>query len=477
MKVLYATAEALPYLKTGGLADVSRALPDALHAAGVDVRVMVPAYAGMLDRFPASPEYGTRLPWPGGDAPLRFMLDTRSAAAPAVLVDAPGYLDVEEPYLPTGLDPLALGVRFALFCRAIADYARAWGADVIHLNDWQTGLVPAYLLLQGDAPATVMAIHNLAYQGNFPPALLPRTGLPPELFRTENGIEFHGHASFMKAGIALADRLVTVSPTYAHEIQTPAFGAGMEGLLRFRRRQLQGILNGIDMAYWNPATDPHLAERFSARTLAAKDACRRALIAELQLDDEGPLLVVVSRLVHQKGSDILASALPALLERGVRLALLGSGDPAAEHAFTAAAATHPAQVAFRKGFDEPLAHRLYAGGDFFLMPSRYEPCGLGQLIAQRYGTPPIVRRTGGLVDSVSHGKTGFLFDGATREALLDGVDQAIAMWKGRGWDALRRRCMRLDHSWDRSAGQYIALYHAAAGLDRPQPADGSAPPG
>jgi starch synthase len=474
LKILFAASEALPYYKTGGLADVARALPDALHALGIDVRIIVPAWAGIAERASAPAESEARIPWPGGDARVVFRIDAPAGRAPAVLVDAPGHLDAADPYLPPPDDPLAPGRRFGLFCRAVAGYARAWQADVVHLNDWHTGLVPAYLLLGAERPATLFSIHNLAYQGNFDPSLLPHIGVPPDLFRTENGLEFHGHASFMKAGLALSDRLATVSPTYAREIQTSAFGAGLEGLLRFRSRQLHGIMNGIDTAYWDPATDPYLAERFSVRDLPARERGRAALLAELGLDDGGPLLVAVSRLVHQKGFDIVPAAVPALLEMGCRLAVLGSGDPAVEHAFATAAATHPRRVAFRAGFDEALAHRLYGGGDFFLMPSRYEPCGLGQLIAQRYGMPPIGRRTGGLADAIEDGRTGLLFDAPERDALLAAVTTATALWRGRQWDTMRRRCMRLEHGWARSAQRYLALYRAAAGL-HPDPAAAGAP--
>ncbi|MEX2282611.1 MAG: glycogen synthase, partial [Gemmatimonadota bacterium] len=349
------------------------------------------------------------------------------------------------------------------FSRAALHYARVWGADLIHLNDWQTGLVPAYSLIDDIRIATVFSIHNLAYQGNHPPSILQRIGIPAALYRPENGIEFFGSASFMKGGIALADRITTVSPTYAREIQTPAFGAGLDGLLRFRARDLHGILNGIDVEAWNPLTDPSISATYSSRQLAHKDLDRQALLAELRLDGNGPLVVAVSRLAHQKGIDILHASVPALLERGASLAVLGDGDTAIEHAFSRAAAAFPRRIAAFFRFDDAMSRRFYAGGDFFIMPSRYEPCGLGQMIAQRYGTVPIVRHTGGLADTVDNGQTGFSFGDASPAGLMGAVDRAFAVWNTKEWPKLRRRCMRLDRSWGRSAEHYEEVYRAALG--------------
>jgi starch synthase len=465
VKILFVSAEALPYYKTGGLADVARALPDALVATGNDVRIFLPAYRFLQDVASTSPiDAELMVPWPGGGAHARITLHEHAAgAAPAAFVHSHGFFDTARPYDPVPGDPGSLGRRFALFCRAAVAYANHWGADIVQLNDWQTGLVPAYALTDGLRAATVFAIHNLAYQGNFPPGLMREIGLSPVFLRTENGVEFHSQISFMKGGISLADRLVTVSPTYAREMQTPAYGNGLDGLMSFRRRLLHGVLNGIDTEAWNPATDELLPERYNARTLAKKDASRALLLERSGVAGDGPVLGIVSRLAHQKGIDTLLGAMPELLHLGCRIIVLGSGEPALEHAIASFAQAEPSRIAFRPGFDERLAHLIYAGADFFLMPSLYEPCGLGQMISQRYGTPPVARRTGGLNDTVEDGVTGFLFDDPPPRALAEAVWRATQVWQKRGWRALQRRCMTQDHSWTRSAADYEKIYALAVG--------------
>jgi starch synthase len=460
MKVLFVTSEALPYFKSGGLADVARALPDALLRAGHDVRIFHPLYPFMARSLVTRAEVELQVPWPGR-AVVRYHLHEPDAGAPGVLADHPLLRAAAEPYIAT--DPFSVGVRFALFARAALHYARHWNADVIHLNDWQTGLVPVYALLDSIRLPTIFSIHNLAYQGNFDPAILDRIGLPSTFNRMENGIEFFGQVSFLKGGIALADRVTTVSPTYAREIQTPEFGAGLDGLLRFRSRVLHGILNGIDMDAWNPLTDQAIAQSYGPAEISRKDDNRAALLSELKLEAPGPLLVAVSRLAHQKGIDLLHAALPSLLNQGASVAVLGDGDRRLEQAFTRTARRHRGRVAAIFRFDEALAHRFYAGGDYFLMPSRYEPCGLGQMIAQRYGNVPIVRHTGGLVDTVQDEATGFSFEAPTTSALVNASKRAIAAWRNSDWDDLRRQCMRLDRSWSRSAWQYQLVYRAAIG--------------
>jgi starch synthase len=466
VRILLASAEAVPYFKTGGLGDVARALPDALTKLGHDVAIIHPRYRRMGGVRGDDVEVvaSGSIPWPGGPAHVQYLAHRPEEGAPAVLVEQPAFFDVAHPYDAThGGDPLETGRRFAFYCRAIVHYAKIWNADVIHLNDWPTGLVPYYGMIDGLDAATVFAIHNLAYQGNYPSRLLDQVGIPGTFFRTENGLEFHGAASFMKGAVAVADQLVTVSPTYAQEIQTPQYGAGLDGLLRFRRRSLHGILNGIDPDVWNPATDRALACTYDARDLAPKDENREALLRECGLDGDGPLFVMVTRLAYQKGVDIALAALPALLDAGIRIAVLGDGEAIYERALAQTAAAVPGRVAAFLRFDDGLARRMYAGGDFFLMPSRYEPCGLGQMIAQRYGTPPVARHTGGLVDTVEEGKTGFLFDDASPGALVDAARRAANAWRDRGWTSLRRRCMRLDRAWTRSAERYVGLYEAAIG--------------
>lgn len=464
MKVLLAASEAVPYFKTGGLADVAGALPDALAAAGHEVMLALPAYNFLMPALvDARPVADLSVPWPGRDRTASVVVQERPSGASAAFIGAPAIFDTARPYDPQPGDPLSLGRRFAFFSRAVVALARAWNVDVVHLNDWQTGLAPIYGLLDELDAATVFAIHNLAYQGNFPPVILDQIGIPREFLRTENGIEFYGQASFIKGGLAIADRLVTVSPTYAKEIRTPPFGAGMHGLLGFRRRALHGVLNGIDTTVWNPARDPLLPASYGPRTIAGKDINRDALLQRARVTGDGPILGMVTRLAHQKGIDLLIAALPELVQRNCSVVILGDGDAALDHALRTLAADMPANVAVFAGFDDTLAHLIYAGSDFFLMPSLYEPCGLGQMIAQRYGTPPIARRTGGLEDTIRDGATGFLFHEPSADALLAAVDRAAVRWRARGWRALQTRCMRIDHSWRRSAADYEAIYRLATG--------------
>jgi starch synthase len=464
MRVLFAASEALPYFKTGGLADVGRALPDALAAAGCEVRIVLPAYGFLADLLAgAEPECDLRVPWPRGQRATRVLLHQPARGAPAAFIRTRGYFDTRHPYDPVAGDPLSLGRRFAFFCRAVVAYARYWRADVVHINDWQTGLVPVYGLVDGLDSATLFTIHNLAFQGNFDARLLTAGGVPPEFMRTENGLEFYGQASFMKAGLALADRLVTVSPSYAREIRTPELGGGLHGLLGFRRRVLHGVLNGIDTDTWDPGHDPFLPGPYSVRDTSGKLAARRALVERTGVSGEGPILGMVSRLAWQKGVDTLLAAAPELMRHGCSIIVLGHGDPGLEHALGSLANEWPERFALQLGFDDALAHLIYAGADLFLMPSMYEPCGLGQMIAQRYGTPPVARRTGGLGDTIQDGVTGFLFDEPTADALAAAVHRAVALWRRRGWRALQLRCMRQDHSWASSAARYQRLYVGAIG--------------
>ena len=467
MKIAFIASEAAPYFKSGGLADVARSLPDALIRSGHDVRILHPMYGFVANRFKdLRLEAEFEVPWPSGDRNTRFHLHEIEGRASAVLVEQFTFFEVAEPYA-AAVDPMAVGERFAFFTRAALHYARWWGAEIVHVNDWQSALVPLYAQIDGIDLPTVASIHNLAYQGNFPPAILDRIGVPRDFFRTENGLEFYGHASFLKAGLSLADRLTTVSPTYAEEIQTPAYGAGFNGLLRFRRRSLHGILNGIDVDTWNPATDTAIAQPYTVRNVELKEKNRAALLDELGLEASGPLVIVVSRLVHQKGIDILIAALPHLIEMGASVAVLGNGDFEMEQAFARAQVQFPRRVAAVFRFDDALSRRFYAGGDFLVMPSRYEPCGLGQMIAQRYGTVPIVRKTGGLVDTVENGKTGFLFDEPEPAYLVKAAKRAFAAYHRDTFITMRRRCMRLDRSWGRSAAQYETVYSYAIGPDLP----------
>jgi len=370
--------------------------------------------------------------------------------------------------------------RFVFFCRAALegltqlDAARPgirWQPQLIHANDWQTGLVPIYLrTLYRDHPllgglASLFTVHNLAYQGVFWHYDMPMTGLGWDLF-TPAGIEFYGKINFLKGGLAFADLLTTVSRTYAAEIRTPAFGNGLEGVLEERSADLYGVINGIDYETWNPAKDPALTCHYSAAQPEDKALCREALRRELGLEaDRSMLITMVTRLAGQKGLDLVLDGLPGLLEAGCQIALLGSGETPLETAWQEAAAEHPGRVAVRVGYDAELASRMYAGGDCFLMPSRYEPCGLGQLIALRYGTIPIVRRTGGLADTVEEWDarggtgTGFIFDDFSVDALLEIVGRAVAAFREpRQWERLVHNAMTQDFSWDASAREYVTLY-------------------
>ncbi|HUP88265.1 MAG TPA: glycogen synthase [Longimicrobiales bacterium] len=464
MKIVFASSEALPYFKSGGLADVSRSLPDALVKRGHDVRILHPLYSFVeRKRYRLKKSAPISVPWTGGSISIPAYEHAVAGKATGVLLEHAAFENTSSPY--EDHDVFTTGRRFALFSRAVLHYAKQWGADVIHLNDWQTGLVPAYGMIDDVVLPTVYSIHNLAYQGLFHNSILEQIGLPSALFRTENGLEFFGNVSFMKGGLALSNRLSTVSPTYAQEIQTAEHGVGFEGLLRWRARDLFGILNGIDTSYWNPAKDKLLPQLYDAKKLDVKDEIRAGLIEETGMDPNKPLLVVVSRLAQQKGIDIILGALPALLDMGVNLFVLGDGNPGLSAQLGTLARRFPRNITTTPGgFHEPLAHRLYAGGDFFLMPSRYEPCGLGQMIAQRYGTPPIVRATGGLRDTVVDEQTGFVFQRPVVGEFVRTVQRALRWWRGPHWNDLRVHCMAQDHSWTRSAEQYEAVYSSAMGV-------------
>ncbi|HEY7653392.1 MAG TPA: glycogen synthase GlgA [Methylomirabilota bacterium] len=485
LRVLLVASEVAPFAKTGGLADVAGALPKALAGLGHDVRVMMPKYRGA-----EAHATDTRIVVPS----IRVPLGDRMAEG--ALIEAHGptgvpvyLLEHEHYYNRDGLYGTADGdywdncERFVFFCRAALealarlDAARPglrWQPQVIHANDWQTGLLPVYVrTLYRDHPllgnlATVFTIHNLAYQGVFWHYDMPMTGLGWDLF-TPAGIEFYGKLNFLKGGLVFSDLLTTVSRTYAREIRTAAFGSGLEGVLEDRSRDLHGVVNGIDYEIWNPQKDPALAHPYSADDPEPKAICRETLRRELGLEDAaGPVLGVVTRLAEQKGMDLVLEALPGMLAEGCQLVVLGSGDARLEDAFRAAAAAHPGQVAVRLGYDDDLARRIYAGTDAFLMPSRYEPCGLGQLIALRYGGAPVVRRTGGLADTVTEFDparrtgTGFIFDPFTAEALLATVRRAASTYRQPSvWKALVRNAMAEDFSWDASAREYVTLYRKA----------------
>lgn len=477
MRILFATSEIAPWVKTGGLGDVSADLPAALHDQGIDVRVIVPGYLEILEAFPAARvicELGYAdkiLP------PVRVLRTTAPAGFPLLIIDCPSYFVREGgPYLDLmGHDWADNHLRFGLLSHVAALLSSAasplkWKPQVLHCNDWPTGMAPAYLRYGHQThAATLMTAHNAAFQGVFPPHVLPQLSLPRHAFAMD-GVEYYGNVSFLKAGLQMTDWLTTVSPNYAREIQTAEFGCGLEGLLRARAAQLTGILNGIDTKLWNPATDRFLPHHYSAADLAGKARNKRALQRRLrfQESDDVPLLSVVSRLTHQKGLDLLAEIGTEIVSRGAQLVVLGSGEKDLESAFLSLAQHHPQQISTTIGFDERLAHMAEAGADIFVMPSRFEPCGLNQMFSLRYGTIPIVRRTGGLADTVvdctpktleNGSANGFVFDHAWAAELLGAVDRALDAWAEKPlWQTLQHNGMNLDFGWENAAREYAAIY-------------------
>ena len=476
MQILFASSEAHPLIKTGGLADVSGALPKALHDLKQDVRLILPAYRALLVRAGHFIEVA-RLTLTGSVEPVRVLAGTLpDADVPVYLVDAPRCFDRPgNPYTgPDGHDWPDNAQRFALFCRAIVELAQDragldWRPDIVHCNDWQTGLVPALLSLESPRPASIFTIHNLAYQGLFDASHYPTLALP-ETWWSLHQLEFHDRLSYIKGGLVFADALTTVSPTYAAEIRTPEFGCGLEGLLDHRAAHLTGILNGADYTLWNPASDPLLSAHFSHSALKGKDANKQSLrqLFGLPTDARVPLFAHVGRLVEQKGIDLVLEILPELMRRPLQLVMLGSGQAALEAALRKAQARYPDRLGIRIGYDEGLAHRIEAGADLFLMPSRFEPCGLNQIYSLRYGTLPLVRRTGGLADTVvdttpetilAGTATGFVFDDPSPEALLATIDRALHLYTQRTiWTRVVKNAMAQDFSWTRSAQRYLALY-------------------
>jgi starch synthase len=479
MRALFVTAELYPWVKSGGLGDVAAALPPALTALGVDTRLLLPGFPGFLDAFPAITDVA-RLHTPFTSERVRVGL-TRLPGTErlAYLVDQPAYYDRPgSPYAsPDGSDWPDNHRRFGLFSWVAAEIARGadqnWTPDLLHAHDWHAGLAPAYLAALPSAAGpipTVFTVHNLAYQGLFSAALFPELALPPEFFSID-GVEFHGLISFMKAGLFYSDRLTTVSPTYAREIQTSAFGGGFEGLLRSRADALTGILNGVDPRVWDPRHDPLLPHVYGAEdALAGKRAAKAALRSRLGLEqrEDAPLFGAVSRLTPQKGLDLLLPCLPEVVAGGSQIAILGSGDSDLEQGFAAAAEAHGGQVAVEIGYDEGLSHLIIGGSDVILVPSRFEPCGLTQLYALRYGTLPLVRRVGGLADTVvdatsvslaEDSATGFAFDEASPHALVSTIGRATTLFhEPEMWRRMMRQAMTRDFSWESAARQYVALY-------------------
>jgi starch synthase len=464
------SSEAAPYAKTGGLADVVGSLPPALQEIGDEVAVVLPRY-GSIDLA------GTRRVWDHlhvhfGPDDYDLTIYQADAKHPVYLVDCPTLYDRNALYGEGGKDYRDNHVRFAVLARAAIGIARhLFTADIFHCHDWQAGLVPAYLRSTFATDPTflgcrtVFTIHNLAFQGIFPETTMPEVGLSTRLF-TPTGLEFWDKVSYMKSGLVYSDALTTVSPTYAREIQTAEMGAGLDGVLRGRSDVLTGILNGVDYSEWSPETDPHIPARYSADDLTGKKVCKRRLLTEFDLPGEAmerPLFGLVSRFTVQKGIDLITTAAPAVFAEDAYMVALGTGDKEYEEALRHLKQEYPDRLGLRVGFDNGLAHRIEAGSDIFLMPSRFEPCGLNQMYSLRYGTPPVVRATGGLDDTIDT-ETGFKFAEASAEAFLSAARAAVKAYSARSkWQDRMRRDMAKDFSWRASAAAYSELYRRVTG--------------
>lgn len=481
MRILFVASEVSPWIKTGGLADVSSALPKALARLGHDVRVLMPAYQSLLNQHPEFTAVANfHAPTSFGDTHLLTSPSKKRKHLPTFwFIDAPIYRDrAGNPYHDDqGNDWPDNAQRFDHLAKVATLLARDaanlnWQPEIVHCNDWQTGLVPVRMMLERAPVASVFTIHNLHYQGTFPYDTLRQLGLPDWLWHPQ-ALEFYGQLSFIKGGLCFAERISTVSPTYAQEILQPEQGCHLDALLRHRQNRLHGILNGIDTDIWNPETDPELSNHYKSNDLSGKVACKSAIQQELGLtvNPEIPLVGVISRLVDQKGLDLLLAALPELMTLPLQWAILGSGESWLEQALIEATGRWSGQIAVHLGYNESLAHRIEAGADMFLMPSRFEPCGLNQMYSLRYGTLPIVRRCGGLADTVIDASaenlangiaTGFVFESASREALIDTLRRAVSLYRQPNrWRMMIQRAMQEDFSWARSAQAYLNLYRQA----------------
>ena len=484
LDILMIASEARPFAKTGGLADVAGALPPALARLGHHVTLVLPRYRG-IDAGGGQP---ADVPFGPNRYPVKFVERPLSDNVTVVLIDAPGLYDREGLYGTADGDYADNAFRFAVLSRGALEYARLRQRrpSVVHAHDWQAGLAPVYLrtVLAGDpvlgGVPSVLTIHNLAFQGLFASDMLRWIGLSPDQFRVD-ALEYWGRISYLKGGIVYSRRITTVSPRYAQEILTPEFGFGFEGILAARASDLVGILNGIDTSLWDPATDPYLPAHFTADSLEGKRDVKRALLADVGLPSDEkslarPTVGLVSRLTDQKGFDIIAAAADRLMALDATWVMLGNGEPHYETFWRALRQRYPDRVAVYIGFNERLAHLIEGGADLFLMPSRFEPCGLNQMYSLRYGTIPVVRATGGLddtvedADEVPRGGTGFKFQEYSPDALLDAVRRALAAHGDpRRWKTLLKNALRQDHSWDVSAREYVKVYR---GIENGKDTDG-----
>jgi starch synthase len=489
--VLFVSSEVYPYAKTGGLADVSSALPQQLREFNHDVRIVMPKY-GFIGEKKQKIHIVNRLQ--GMDFKIgekEVVLHAKSSAILTNRTRVQVYLIESEEYFhrmglyvdpATHLDYPDNDERFIAFAHSVFETCKRllWKPDIIHCNDWQTGLIPAFLkTFYKDDPffagtKSVFTIHNLAYQGNFPASTFPKTGLPQEMF-TPQGMEFHGQVSFLKAGLTYADAITTVSEKYAEEIRTKEYGCGLEALLTRRKRDLYGILNGIDLHVWNPERDSNIVKSYSAATIEVKEESKKDLCSTMGLPyTEGtPLIGLIARLSDQKGLDLIADAMENIIKSGAQLVILGSGDKKYEEMFLKFSKKYPDQIAIHVGFHDNFAHKIEAGADMFIMPSAYEPCGLNQMYSMHYGTVPVVRATGGLADTVidceegtrKYPATGFVFEKYDAKAFWKALERAITLYRKdkTAWRQLQLAGMAKDFSWDRSALSYAELYEKVLG--------------
>lgn len=478
LKILSVASEAVPLIKTGGLADVVGALPAAVAGEDVEMTTLLPGYPSVMAAV------GKTRKLVGFDSllgePARIVSAKSADGHKLLVLDAPNYFAREGgPYGdPSGRDWDDNWRRFAAFGQAAAHLAGAYGNkkrfDLIHAHDWQAAMACVYLRYGGKPVPSVLTIHNMAFQGYFGGEIFARLGLPDSAWSMD-GVEFHGGVGMLKGGMVCADAISTVSPTYAREIHTAKFGMGLDGVIRARSNLVEGILNGIDHQQWNPATDPALAATYDARKLAQRKANKRAVEKAFGLDkDDGPLFVVISRLTWQKGIDVLLEVIDHLVGLGGRLALLGSGDPSLEAELREAAERHPGRVGLTFGYDENLSHLMQGGGDAILVPSRFEPCGLTQLYGLAYGCVPVVARTGGLADTVIDANpaamaegsaTGVVFSEANYDEFSLAISRAIRLYADQpAWKGLQKSGMRADFGWAASAASYASLYRRLTGV-------------
>ncbi|MBE9561902.1 MAG: glycogen synthase GlgA [Proteobacteria bacterium] len=476
LRVLFVTSEAYPLVKTGGLGDVCYSLPNALRQLDVDVRLLLPGYSSVIERLSLVEVHDSINIYPLLE-PIRLLVGIMPGeVTPVYVIDCPSlYQRDGGPYQDiTGKDWEDNAIRFGVLSKVAALFGEhhfLFKPQIIHSNDWQTAMVPMWLAFSNRPYAkTIMSVHNMAYQGLFGPETVERIGLPPESF-SMFGLEFYGKVSFLKAGIYYANQVTTVSPNYAKDIQTKAYGCGLDILLKERQKQLTGIVNGIDLEVWNPETDTHLNRNYNTTNLSAKVRNTQVLRTQLNLatSKKMPLIGMITRLTEQKGMDLVIPIIPMLIKAGVQIAILGSGDKTLEMHLQRLAAMYPKQMSVTIGYDEELSHQIEAGANIFLMPSKFEPCGLNQMYSMSYGTIPIVRHTGGLADTVIDATpeniknklaTGFIFERANANELLYCVQRAVKMFSNKPvWKQLQITGMTRDFSWQKSAKQYVSLYH------------------